>query len=335
MSLPETRRACPAIELDHRIEQMSSLKRSQLPLSALRAFEAAARHESFAQAAEELSITQPAVSKQVSLLEARLGLKLFERMHRCVRLTWHGKRLAPRLTDALDRMHVALEELQSELPSADPMTIMVESDFAHLWLMPRLPAFERLVPEIPISVLTQIDPTEFDQSVSDCAVLWGGGWWANCESVPLFTNSAFPVCSPDVAKRLRNDPSHLHELRLIHDRTTDWWRLAALALDMPDLDWTAGSVYNQTTLCLEVAREGDGITIGDEVSSRWYLEEGSLAIPFGISLPCPVSYYFLWRPHGNQEQVIELLREWLMEQAREHRQWITEYWQSVPPRPAP
>lgn len=312
---------------------MSSFKRSQLPLSALRAFEAAARHESFAQAAEELSITQPAVSKQVSLLEARIGLKLFERMHRCVRLTWHGKRLAPRLTDALDRMHVALEDLQSESPSAAPLTIMVESDFAHLWLMPRLPSFERLLPDTPISVLTQIDPTELDQSVADCAVLWGGGWWASCESVPLFTNSAFPVCTPELARRLQEDPALLHELRLIHDRSTDWWQRAALALDMPALDWTVGSVYNQTALCLEAAREGDGITIGDEVSSRWYLQEGSLAIPFGISLPCPVSYYFLWRPHSGRDRETALLRDWLMEQAREHRHWITEYWKTVPPVP--
>ncbi len=306
------------------------MKRSHLPFSALRAFEAAARHESFAQAAEELSITQPAVSKQISRLEEQLGLKLFARSPRSVSLTWHGKRLAPRLTDALDRMHVALEDVLSEMPHGRPLNITVESDFAQLWLMPRLASFEQQLPETPVSLKIQIDPIDLDDEMTDCAILWGRGWWTDCESEPLFTNSAFPVCTPELAERLRHDPSLLYKVRLIHDRTTEWWQNVAMQLDMPNLNWMAGPVYNQTSLCLESAKRGDGITIGDEVSSCRYLEEGHLTIPFRVSIPSPVSYYFLWR-RGSRDRESILLREWLVGEAREHRQWITEYWQGLWP----
>lgn len=307
---------------------MIFMKRLHLPLSALRAFEAAARHESFAGAAEELSITQPAVSKQVVALEERLGMALFERAHRSVHLTPRGRMLAPRISDAFDRMTLALEDVLDDVQPSNTLTIAVESDFARLWLLPRLAGFERRVPDLSVSIVAQIDPDGLDERVSDCAVLWGGGWWKDCDSEPLFTNAAFPVCSPALAERLRNDKSTLCDLRLIHDRTTDWWKRAALELDLPELDWTAGPVYNQTTLCLEAALKGDGVTIGDEVSSSQYLADGALEMPFDLFLSSPASYYLLWKRRSDTARNVLAFRDWLVEQAMEHRKWMAEYWQN-------
>lgn len=303
------------------------MKRLHLPLSALRAFEVAARHESFAAAARELAITQPAVSKHIIALEEWLGSTLFERGHRYARLTPQGHRLAARLSDAFDRMSVALEAAQAEAQPHTRLTIAVESDFAHLWLLPRLPDFEACMPGLSVEIVAQVDPVDLNEGGVDCAVLWGGGWWKDCASQPLFTNLAFPVCEPELGDRLRADRSTLHDMRLIHDRTLDWWKRAAIELDMPDLDWTAGTIYNQTSLCLEAAARGDGITIGDEVSSRYYLEEGTLVIPFDLLLTSPTSYYFLWRGQADAPPALLAFREWLIRQATEHRQWMADYWQ--------
>lgn len=305
------------------------MKRLHLPLSALRAFEVAARHESFAAAARELAITQPAVSKQIVALEEWLGLALFERGHRRVRLTWHGHRLAARMSDAFDRMTVALAEADGESQPQGSLTIAVESDFARLWLLPRLPDFETGIPGLAVSIIAQVDPVTFDPAVSDGAILWGGGWWQDCDSEPLFTNIAFPVCAPDLAERLRADRAALHTTRLIHDRTHDWWRRAAIELDLPDLDWTAGPVHNQTALCLEAALRGDGVAIGDEVSSRHYLEEGSLVTPFDLLLSSPTSYYFLWNGQSGACVHLAAFRDWLNRQAIDHRRWMADYWQNA------
>lgn len=299
------------------------MKRLHMPLSALRAFEAAARHESFARAAEELAITQPAVSKQIAALEERLGLKLFERAHRSVRLTPGGQRFAARLTDAFDRLADAIDDACAQSGDRRTLTIAVESDFARLWLLPRLHDFEDRHPELSVTVLAQIDPHSLDHAISDCAVVWGDSRCVDCACEPLFDNAAFPVCTPEFARQLRADPGRLRDMRLIHDRTTDWWQRAATKLDMPDLDWTSGPVYNQTTLCLEAALNGDGITIGDEVSSRHYLEEGLLEIPFDITLPSSANYYMLWK--SNDDPGVAAFHKWIFARADEHRRWMEHY----------
>jgi LysR family glycine cleavage system transcriptional activator len=302
------------------------MKRSHLPLHALRVFEVAARHESFALAANELCITQPAVSKQVVIIEEFLGLQLFERKHRSVQLTKRGRRLAARLSDALNRIDLALETARSEQTHDESLTVTVESDLARFWFFPRLHEFEREHPAISISVLAQIDPAGLDATVADCAIVWGDGGWPQYQYELLFNNAAFPVCTPQLAAQLESCPDALRQLRLIHDRTTEWWRLVAVELNMPDLDWTSGPIYNQTNLCLEAALRGDGITIGDIVSSQYYLRQKLLVRPFPILLPSPVSYYFLWQQMAANKKNVLALRDWLRAQAADHLKCVNENW---------
>jgi LysR family transcriptional regulator of beta-lactamase len=173
----------------------------QLPLNALRAFEASARHLSFTRAAMELHVTQNAVSAQVKNLEERLGVPLFRRLPRGLALTDEGTALLPSLSDSFERMRVVLEQLEGGL-KVEVLTVACVGTFAVGWLMPRLAAFQRDQPSIDLRLLTNNNRVDLAAEGLDYAIRFGEGAWHGTDAEPLLAAPLSPVCSPGIARRL-------------------------------------------------------------------------------------------------------------------------------------
>lgn len=301
---------------------MDSLAR----LNAFRFFDAAARTGSFTRAAAELHVTQSAVSKQVALLEAWMGEALFVRRHRQIELTEAGHRLATAVAGAFQTIREAVRPDAAERP--DPVALHCDADFAWLWLFPRLPAFERAHPRLRLSIFCTVGMSMPPREPYDCAVIWGRGEWRDCRFQPLMTNTVFPVAAPDFFASLGRPPKPQDVVgdMLIHDQSTQWWSAFRAVTAETSFDPRAGRVYNQTHLCLEAAARGDGITIGDEVTTSRYLEEGRLTRPFDERLPTPDSYYVALPQRRRPSEATTTLLDWLHEEASAHSRWWRDYW---------
>jgi len=295
-------------------------------LHALRVFESAARHESFTRAATELGLTQSAVSKQVALLEAQLGQALFRRHHRRIEVTECGRIVAHAVRSSLANLAARLDEIDARRPTQ--IRVLADADFAQLWLFPRLPAFERQYPELRLSIRSETSLEGPPLDGYDCALLWGRGEWRSCRFEPLFTNAVFPVVAPGYFVHLDRPPriSDVTSQMLIHDRSSHWWTTILAAQGASDIDTDLGRVYNQTVLCLEAAARGDGVTIGDEVTTRHFLESGRLVAPFPVRLPSPDAYYLITPDRALRDPHLALFEGWLRAEGDAHRLWFAKYW---------
>lgn len=299
------------------------------PLNALRVFEVAARKGSFTLAAEELNVTQSAVSKQVATLEDHMGRQLFRREHKTLHLTDAGRMCARAVRQALTGLEHNLSLLDAK--SSQRVKVLTDVDFARLWLFPRMPSFERQFPDIQISLETK----NFTQPIGreenfDLAISWGSGHWEGFATEPLFTNEVFPVCAPDFFDGHQPDIRGVEGYQLIHDRDTRWWTRFLDHLGADYLDPDDGRLFSQTGLCLEAAARGDGIAIGDEVTTRGFLERSDLILPFPIRMPSPDAYYILGpAATGFQTGPISALRTWLVEEATQHRIWAAHFWKNL------
>jgi LysR family glycine cleavage system transcriptional activator len=192
-------------------------------LNAVRAFEAAARHESFTRAAEELCVTQGAVSHQVKALEAELGLKLFNRERQRLVITEAGREYLNVVRDAFDRIALGTERLLQRQNSG-VLTVSTSPDFAAKWLVHRLGRFAEAFPEIELRVSATLHHVDFAREDIDLAVRHGDGQWTGLHVTRLCGEELFPVCSPRLATNARplNRPADLLGFPLLHldDRTT-------------------------------------------------------------------------------------------------------------------
>ena len=200
----------------------------QLPLNAMRAFEAAARHLSFTRAALELHVTQNAVSAQVKNLESRLGTPLFRRLPRGLALTDEGQALLPLLRDSFERMHAVLEQFEGGL-HRQVVTVAVVGTFAVGWLLPRLPAFQRDHPAIALRLLTNNNRVDLAAEGLDWAIRFGDGAWHGTEAQALIAPPLSPVCAPAIARRLRVPADLAREPLLRSYRADEWARWFAAA----------------------------------------------------------------------------------------------------------
>lgn len=290
--------------------------RRDLPsLNALRAFEAAARHESFKRAAEELHVTHAAISRHVRGLEERLDCRLFERLHRGVVLTPAGQAYCAILTDAFDRMEAGTRRLKT---SAGPRRLVVacDSDFAALWLVPNLGRFHARHPDVAVEVKVVDAPVRFPHRRTDCAVYYGREDWRGMGADLLRNYLLSPVCSP---RLLEGAPglTSLADLSchtLLHDRTTQEWRLFVDHFAIPGVDPESGLIFHRSALALEAAADGQGVAVGDTFLTERLIGEGRLVRPFPVSLPAVNGYYFL-APEPNRELPwVAAFRSWLLEE---------------------
>jgi LysR family transcriptional regulator of beta-lactamase len=287
------------------------MSRAQLPLNALRAFEASARHLSFTRAAIELCVTQAAVSHQVKGLEQRLGAGLFRRLPRGLALTDEGLALLPVVRDSFDRMGDVLERFSAGRVM-EVLSVGVVGTFAVGWLLPRLPAFHEAYPFVDLRLFTNNNRIDIAGEGVDCAVRFGDGAWHGTEAAPLFAAPMTPLCAPAVAERLRTPEALKLEVLLRSYRADDWpdW-FAAAGVTPPPI---RGPVFDSSWVMVEAAMQGVGVALAPSMMFARDLEQGRLVRPFSQEVGSGM-YWLTWLKSRAVTPALGAFRAWLAEQA--------------------
>jgi LysR family transcriptional regulator, regulator of gene expression of beta-lactamase len=252
-----------------------------LPLNALRAFEASARHLSFTRAADEQNVTQAAISQQVRLLEERMGVALFRRLPRGLALTDEGLALLPTLTDAFERMQGIVAQVSEGKPRA-VLTLGVVGTFAIGWLLPRLKTFQQSHPYIDLRLLTNNNRVDLAAEGLDLAIRFGDGAWHGTKAERILAGHLSPLCAPAVASRLRGPEDLAGQVLLRSYRTEEWQAWFALAgAHCPVI---RGVVFDSSLTMAEAAAQGSGVALLPVGMFTRELQHARLVQPFDIAI---------------------------------------------------
>lgn len=286
------------------------------PLIAMRAFEAAARHGSFTQAAEELHITPAAVSQQVRHLEERLDVSLFLRRPRGIALTAVGRDYAQALGPALDQIAAATRQARGA-DRGGRLTIATTPSFAAKWLVHRMAGFQALQPDLDVRLSSSNALTNFGEDDIDVAVRFGGGGWPGVSATRLMTTELFPVCSPALLRGPRplkqpEDLQHHTMLRLMSPEWIKWLKAAGLEA----LAQRRGPQFSDAGLMMQAAIEGQGVALGQRVLVADDLAAGRLVEPFDLRVPSDGAYYLVTPPGAEARPKVKAFCDWLETEAR-------------------
>lgn len=291
----------------------------QMPsLNGLRAFEAAARHGSFKAAAEELNVTQTAVSHMVRVLEKQLGFALFRRHANRLELTDQGRSFQPGLTEAFDAI-ARLSEQVALMQTGPVLTVGAAPTLALHWLIPRLAGFGSNHPDIEVRIATAgaMHPLRDDWT---CTIRRGTGNWIGHIAEELFPSTLVPVCTPAIAAILRH-PRDLEAITLIvvsHLREQwDWWAEAA-GLSAP-IQPASEIVFESSVMAIQAALDGVGVAVAQLPYVSDALTAGRLVTPFPIADRKYESWYLAYRPKREQESALLAFRNWLLGEAELQR----------------
>ena len=283
------------------------------PLNALRAFEAGARHLSFTKAAEELHVTQAAISHQVKLLEEDLGVSLFRRMTRKLALTEEGRALLRVAGEALDAIAGEAARLR-EAPGGRTLSLSLIPTFGVKWLAPRLGRFWAAHPDIDLRLHHSIHLVDFARDEVDAAVRWGGGAWPGVEAVYLMRAGLVPVCSPALCKGppALNVPDDLRHHTLLHERDyVDWAQWLAVA-GAHEVEARRGPIIDDPSVLHQAAIDGQGVALESESIVRADLEAGRLVKPFDVDLDRDNAYYLVAPPRHFDRPNVQAFRDFLL-----------------------
>jgi LysR family glycine cleavage system transcriptional activator len=304
---------------------MSAAFRNLPATATLRAFEAAARLRSFTRAADELGLTQGAVSHQIRVLEQMLGCMLFRREQRQSILTPRGETLAAVVRDGLARIADALASARRD-SSSPVLRVNLHAGFAVKWLFPRLLRFEQMHPELQLNITTGIQLDDLPAE-TDVAIRYGLGRYAGLHAECLLREELFPVCSPRLleGRNALRTPADLARHQLLHDlvyavggRPPSWqtW-LDAAGVD--GIDATQGRRYGQANTVIQAAIEGLGVALGRTALVQDDLAAGRLARPFGPSVRSDYAYYFVCLRSVLTTPKVAAFRRWLRDEAATQR----------------
>ncbi|HSC01406.1 MAG TPA: transcriptional regulator GcvA [Burkholderiaceae bacterium] len=293
-------------------------------LNALRAFESAARHHSFALAAQELSVTPAAISQQIKTLEDYLDVKLFRRVAKGVVLSETGQAMLPELREGFDRLAAGL----ARAVAAGARTTLVVSltpSVAAKWLMPRLERFTASHPAIEIRLDTTTRLVEFAREQVDVALRYGSGHWPGLVVTPLMTEEAFPVCSPRLlqGRNALRRVGDLRKVKLIHDASMPvasafpQWPAWLEAAGVSGVDPKRGLHLNASMLAIQAAIEGQGVALGRSVLVADDLATGRLVRPFNLTLPLKFGYYIVHPRKPAQAKAVAAFCHWLKTEAQQ------------------
>jgi len=286
------------------------MDRSQLPLNALRAFDAAARHLNFTRAAIELCVSQGAVSHQVALLERRLGTTLFRRLPRGLALTDEGAALVPVLAEAFDRVGHVLDRF-AEGRYREVLMLGVVGTFATGWLLERLPRFTAAHPAIDLRVLTNNNRVDLAGEGLDIAIRFGDGAWHGTHAEPIMSAPLTPLCAPAVAARIA--AGHLAGETLLRSYRADEWPrwFTAAALPCPPI---RGPMFDSSTTMAAAAADGLGVALAPAAMFARDIATGRLVRPFAQEVD--TGRYWLTRLLSRRESgAMRAFGAWLMEEA--------------------
>jgi LysR family glycine cleavage system transcriptional activator len=288
------------------------MKRGQLPLTALRSFEAAGRHESFTRAAQELFVSQAAVSRQVRELETWLGHALFERRHRQVTVTERGRLLLDQLTCSFDNIDRVLDDLRAG-PSESVLLISVEPSVA-FWLVPHLDRFRRLHPDIDVAVDPDPRPTEFRTSKAQLAIRWSETTtsWPRVQAQHLSDIVMAPVLSPALLASGPGlkEPADLRRYTLLHEDDRTGWNRWLRKARVSKLGLDRGPLFADTVLAMQAAIRGHGVALANMILAQEDLQSGNLVRPFDIDVPCG-AYWLVAPDFGNLTKPARAFADWI------------------------
>lgn len=290
------------------------MDRAQLPLNALRAFEAAARHLNFTRAAIELCVTQGAVSHQVAQLEQRLGTRLFHRLPRGLALTDDGQALVPVLGEAFDRVAATLEQYAGGR-FREALKVGVVGTFAIGWLLPRMATFARAHPHIDLKLSTNNNRVDLAGEALDYAIRFGDGAWHATWAEPLIEAPMAPVCTPAMAARLQA-PADLARAPLLRSyRAEEWARwFAAAGVEAPP---PRGAMFDSSALMAAAAAAGIGVALVPVAMFTRELAAETLVQPFAVTVDA--GRYWLTRLLSRPEsEAMQSFRSWLAAEIAEH-----------------
>lgn len=285
-------------------------------LSALAAFETAARHQNFAHAAEELHLTASAVSHHVRKLEARLGVALFRRHARGVSLTAEGRRLADSASQAIGDLDSVMRELSTGQDARDTVVVTTLHSFVHGWLIPRLPRFAAAHPDIRLRIDTGFALTRFDDGGPDFGIRFGPGQWPGLSAQLLLEERLFAAAAPDFdgIGRLRSAADvagHPLLADLSHFGWHDWFR----ANDVHAAVDEARMVFSDSTDMLEAAAHGLGIALAREHVAAPWLASGRLQALPGRWVVGRRAYHLVQPGHRRLRPAARVLYDWLRAEA--------------------
>jgi LysR family transcriptional regulator, glycine cleavage system transcriptional activator len=286
------------------------------PLNALKAFEAAARSESFTRAAEELCVTQGAVSHQVKSLEDTLGIKLFSRERQRLVITDAGREYLNVIRDALDRIAAGTERVLQRQNSG-VLTVSTSPDFAAKWLVYRLGRFAEAHPGIDLRVSATMHHVDFVREEVDVAVRHGDGNWSGLDAVRLCSEQLFPVCSPKLmAGRNRiTKPADLLKFPLLHLDDTRAWSQWLDTAGIADAELSHGLTLNRASMLIDAAVDGQGVALARTTLAAWDLINGRLVKPFDLGVKLSRTYWIVCPKATSTKPKIATFREWLSAEA--------------------
>jgi LysR family transcriptional regulator, glycine cleavage system transcriptional activator len=293
---------------------------ARLPsLNGLRAFEAAARHLSFTQAASELNVTQTAISHQIRRLEEELGIRLFVRKNRALALTQKARDYLPGVRAAFNDLRLATDQLLRK-DDDHVLTVSTLASLAAKWLLPRLTAFQEAHPGIDVRITTSTALVDFKGGDVDAAIRYGRGSWQGLRAAWLMADDFFPVCSPALlaGKRPLKSPEDLRDHVLLHTSTnSDDWRQWLTAAGLPsDISKQPGITFDLILMTVQAAIDGIGVAMGRTSYVQDDIAKGRLVVPFKIALPADAGFYLV-SPEGVAESPkLRAFRQWLIASAK-------------------
>lgn len=282
------------------------------PLNALRAFEAAARHRSFTRAAEELNVTQTAVSHQVRQLENRLGFRLFRRLNNALVLTEKGEAYLPVLEQAFSLIAEGTRALHGTARRRT-LTVSTLPNFALRWLIPRLAEFRTRHPEIELRLVTSYRGNDLLREEIDVAIRLKEDW-PHLEDEPLFGSAMFPVCTPEYLRaHCLDEVSRLDAATLLQVSTSlDDWPMWAAEANWASKDIEAGPQFDSYALAVEAALCGMGVAMGRSPFVDDDLRAGRLVAPFMLRVSRDAHWHVTWL-RGRLTRDAGLFRDWLLD----------------------
>lgn len=294
------------------------MSRRPPPLATLRPFEAAARHESFSRAAEELSLTHGAVSHQVRALEDYLDAPLFERHGKRVSLTPGGRAFAERVRAALAELSAAAEDARGGRRD-NRLTVSVLPSFASRWLMPRLIRFMDAQPEVEVNVFATSALANFAGDGVDVAIRFGRGPWAGLDCEEFLKDEVFPVASPAFeGGRLPRSARQLTSCRLIRE-DRDYWDAWFEAAGVSPARPLAGPRFNDAAHSLAAAARGEGIALTRRSLVGEDLDSGTLVRVGRLALPIPESYWLVCPRALREAPRVKAFRAWVIAETKRRR----------------
>jgi LysR family glycine cleavage system transcriptional activator len=285
------------------------------PLTALHAFEAAARRRSFKAAAEELHVTPGAISQQIKVLEDRLGTALFRRQTRRVELTEAGRVLLVPTQQAFRALADAVARIRGT-DQGKLLSVSLLPSFAALWFVPRLGHFRARHPDIDVRISATPKLADIDRDEVDVVIRYGLGDYPGLHVEHLLADDLFPVCSPKLLEGpvpLRK-PADLAHHTLIHDELRQEWELWMRAAGIEGLDTSRGPSFSLWDLAFQAAIAGQGVALGRSTLVGEYLKSGKLVKPFDVTSQSRFGYYLVCLPERADEPKIAALRAWLKDE---------------------